>query len=290
MPGCPFGLTAPVLDINYSRVLALKKHKIEIQLINHCQTCNVRNITKVSCFSFTEKEHCVYFFLCVCVCALNVSHVFIQQMCLCVFQNAISRQCKAGKGWILTVTEDTPPTPVTPVRQRLHPPHIHTPSTPPLLHPPCPQGRRSPPSPPHSLKVPPDEVMNCDHVYLGCASSSVNGSSDCGEIPAWIICIWKEREIKNSCMDYLYPEKNPCADYVWIDGLFTDPPFMDGEKTNWHQLVLCSAVIRYYITSCVELSILISTGDESCRTCLNLTLFICGITVFVFFACWCDKL
>ena len=196
MPGCPFGLTAPVLDINYSRVLALKKHKIEIQLINHCQTCNVRNITKVSCFSFTEKEHCVYFFLCVCVCALNVSHVFIQQMCLCVFQNAISRQCKAGKGWILTVTEDTPPTPVTPVRQRLHPPHIHTPSTPPLLHPPCPQGRRSPPSPPHSLKVPPDEVMNCDHVYLGCASSSVNGSSDCGEIPAWIICIWKEREIK----------------------------------------------------------------------------------------------
>lgn len=106
-------------------------------------------------------------------------------------------------------------------------------------------------------------------------------------------------------MDYLYMErkrekkflhglsvsrKNPCADYVWIDGLFTDPPFMDGEKTNWHQLVLCSAVIRYYITSCVELSILISTGDESCRTCLNLTLFICGITFFFFFACWCDKL
>lgn len=130
------------------------------------------------------------------MCVLNVSHVFIQRMCLCVFQNAISRQCKAGKGWILTVTEDTPPTPVTPVRLRLHPPRIPTPHTPPLLHPPCPQGRRSPPSPPHSLKVPPDEVMNCDHVYLGCASSSVNGSSDCGEIPAWIICIWKERERK----------------------------------------------------------------------------------------------
>lgn len=86
------------------------------------------------------------------------------------------------------------------------------------------------------------------------------------KIPAWIICI----------------QKNPCADYVWIDGLFTDPPFMDGEKTNWHQLVLCSAVIRYYITSCVELSILVSAGDESCRTCLNLTLFICGITFFFF--------
>ena len=202
VPGCPFDLIAPVLNIKYSRVLALKNHKIKIQLISHCQTCNkMSEISPKSVASLLQKkELCVYFFLCVCVRALNVSHAFIQRMCLCVFQNAISRQCKAGKGWILTVTEDTPPTPVTPVRQRLHPLHIHTPSTPPLLHPPCPQGRRSPPSPPHSLKVPPDEVMNCDHVYLGCASSSVNGSSDCGEIPAWIICIQK-KSLCGLCMD-----------------------------------------------------------------------------------------
>lgn len=133
-------------------------------------------------------------------------NVFLFNGCICVFQNDISQRCKAEKGWILTVMEDTRPTPVTPVRLHPQPLRIPTPHTLPLLHPQCPQGRPSPPNPPHSLKVPPDKVMNCDHVYLGCASSSVNGSSDRGEIPAWIICIWK-----NSYMDYLYSEKSLCG-------------------------------------------------------------------------------
>ena len=101
-------------------------------------------------------------------------------------------------------------------------------------------------------------------------------------------------------MDYLYMDEFlrglsvsreiPMWTIYGIDGLFTDPPFMDGEKTNWHQLVLCSAVIRYYITSCVELSILISSEDGRCRTCFNLTLFYLSFFFFFFFACWCDKL
>ena len=46
----------------------------------------------------------------------------------------------------------------------------------------------------------------------------------------------------------------------------SDSPFMDGEKTNWHQLVLCAAVIRYNVTSYVEFSIPILVDDGRCRT------------------------
>ena len=68
--GCPFGLIAPVLNIKYSSVLALKKHKIKIQLISHCQTCNKMSeiSRKLVASLLQKKEHCIYFFLCVCVC------------------------------------------------------------------------------------------------------------------------------------------------------------------------------------------------------------------------------